>query len=88
MSYLWVGGAKERSTPQKGNNPPKLVIRWTILRNHIYILNPLPANIGVHINTSDITVPLMAKIVLNDRIISKYGNTDSKIIKSPPICGG
>ena len=42
-------GANDISIPRKGNTIPKLIIKCTILRNYLVILDPLPANLGVHI---------------------------------------
>ena len=80
--------AKERSTHQKGNNIPRLVIICTTIRKYRAILDPLTANLGVHINRSAMNPPLLVINSSNSSSATKYGHTKSKPINSLPTFGG
>ena len=81
-------GNKDISHRRKGNNLPKLVISYTIIRNYLVIINKIPANIYVHVTISNITEPLIALNGPNEIIFSGYVHTISKPIIILHRCRG
>ena len=81
-------GAKERITPQKVNTTPIVVITCTILRKYLAIIDPLTANLGLHITRSANNPPFLVINSPNSRSFTGYGHTNSKTITSLTIFGG
>ena len=85
---FYIMCVKESSTTQKDNTRPRVVTRYTILRNYISILNSLPANFCVHVNISTINAPLIITPCPSYISVSGYGHTNSRPIIILPIYWG